>query len=64
MSICVDLAYLAHFFLFLLDILLYELKKKYNLKFSPSFILFSNRPFCTGAQGDTHKDVHSYIVKQ
>ena len=27
MSICVDLAYLAHLFLFLLDIPLYELKK-------------------------------------
>lgn len=40
------------------------IKKKYNLKFSPSLILFSNRPFCTGAQGDMHKDVHRYMVKQ
>ena len=41
MSICVDLAYLAHFFLFLLDIPLYELKKNtiLNLAHHSSFSL-------------------------
>lgn len=64
MSICVDLDYLAHLFLFLLDIPLYEFFKKYNLKFSPSLTLFSNCPFCPGAQGAMHRDVHCYTVNQ